>query len=100
MLGLALNSASVFLFKSPSVNYVYHKMLLNENECYLVIVAKQILLVTINSVYGYKTRNNISGGGGGGGGGWSGGAMVMGELPVPGRPTIWNIVGQGSIALA
>ena len=69
MLGLALNSASVFLFKSPSVNYVYHKMLLNENECYLVIVAKQILLVTINSVYGYKTRNNISGGGGGGGGG-------------------------------
>ena len=21
--------------------------------------------------------------------GWSGGAMVLGELPVPGRPTIW-----------
>ena len=22
-------------------------------------------------------------------GGWSGGAMVLGKLPVPGRPTIW-----------
>ena len=36
----------------------------------------------------------------GGGGGWSGGAMVLGKLPVPGRPTIWMIVGQGPIALA
>ena len=26
--------------------------------------------------------------------GWSGGAMVLGKLPVPGRPTIWIIVGQ------
>ena len=26
--------------------------------------------------------------------------MVLGELPVPGRPTVWMIVGQGSIALA
>ena len=33
-------------------------------------------------------------------GGWSGGAMVLGKLPVPGRPTIWVIVGQGPIALA
>ena len=32
--------------------------------------------------------------------GWSGGAMVLGELPVPRRPTIWRIVGQGPIALA
>ena len=31
---------------------------------------------------------------------WSGGAMALGELPVPGRPTIWMIVGQGAIALA
>ena len=38
--------------------------------------------------------------GGGGGGGWSGGAMVLGKLPVPGRPTIWMIVGQEPIALA
>ena len=33
-------------------------------------------------------------------GGWSGGAMVLGELPVPGRPTIWITVGQGPTALA
>ena len=31
---------------------------------------------------------------------WSGGAMVLGKLPVPGRPTIWIIVGQGPTALA
>ena len=30
----------------------------------------------------------------------SGGAMVLGKLPVPGRPTIWMIVGQEPIALA
>ena len=30
----------------------------------------------------------------------SGAAMVLGKLPVPGRPTIWMIVGQGPIALA
>ena len=29
-----------------------------------------------------------------------GGAMVLGELPVPGRPTIWMTVGQGPIVLA
>ena len=32
--------------------------------------------------------------------GWSGGAMVQGKLPVPGRPTIWITVGQGPTALA
>ena len=26
--------------------------------------------------------------------------MVLGQLPVPGRPTIWRIVGQGPVALA
>ena len=31
--------------------------------------------------------------------GRSGGAMVLGKLPVPGRPTILNTVGQGPIAL-
>ena len=29
-----------------------------------------------------------------------GGAMVLGKLPVPGRPTIWMTVGQGPIVLA
>ena len=33
-------------------------------------------------------------------GGWSRGAMVLGKLPVPGRPTIWITVGQGPTALA
>ena len=32
--------------------------------------------------------------------GWSDSAMVLGKLPVPGRPTIWIIVGQGPTALA
>ena len=31
--------------------------------------------------------------------GWSAGAMVLGKLPVPGRPTILIRVGQGPIAL-
>ena len=33
-------------------------------------------------------------------GGLSGGAMVLGKLPMPGRPTILITVGQGPIALA
>ena len=33
-------------------------------------------------------------------GGGSGGAMVLGKLPGPGRPAIWISVGQGPIALA
>ena len=32
--------------------------------------------------------------------GWSGGAMVLGNLPVPGCPTNLITVGQGPIALA
>ena len=32
--------------------------------------------------------------------GWSGGAMVLGKLPVPGRPTMRISVGQGPTALA
>ena len=32
--------------------------------------------------------------------GWSGGAMVLGKLPVLGRPIIWITVGQGPTALA
>ena len=33
-------------------------------------------------------------------GGWSGVAMVLGKLPVPGRPTIWINVGQVPSTLA
>ena len=32
--------------------------------------------------------------------GWSGCAMVLVKLPVPGRPTIWITVGQGPTELA
>ena len=32
--------------------------------------------------------------------GWWGGAMVLGKLPVPGRPTILIRVGQGPTSLA
>ena len=32
--------------------------------------------------------------------GWSGGVMVLGKLPVPGRPTVLITVGQGPTALA
>ena len=32
--------------------------------------------------------------------GLSDGAMVLGKLPVPGRPTIWMSVGQGPIVIA
>ena len=32
--------------------------------------------------------------------GWSGGAMVLGKLPVPGRPTVLITVGQEPTALA
>ena len=31
--------------------------------------------------------------------GWSGGAMVLGKLPVPGRSTMWITVGQGLLHL-
>ena len=43
----------IFIFRQFStsvahpVNYVYHKMLLNENESYLVLVGRQILLATM-----------------------------------------------------
>ena len=32
--------------------------------------------------------------------GWLGGAMALSKLPVPRRPTIWMIVGQGPTAFA
>ena len=32
--------------------------------------------------------------------GWSGSAMVLGKLPVPGRPAVRMVVGQGPFGLA
>ena len=63
-----------------------HSYLLNREEqpfcivCYQYITVKHILTDCIR--------------------GWSGGAMALGKLPVPGRPTILITVGQGPIALA
>ena len=48
----ALKYSKIFqMIYVHAVNYVYHKMLLNENESYLVLVARQSLLVTINNLY-------------------------------------------------
>ena len=57
--------------------------------CYTLLSQAQRLLVHLY-VFPHFTK----------GGGWSGGAMVLGKLPVPGRPTILITVGQGPIALA
>ena len=48
------------------------------------------MMISLGDCYNFHLSN----------GGWSGGAMVLGTLPVPGRPTILITVGQGPIALA
>ena len=53
---------------------------------------KQLL---INIKYEHLERRTLMNGWG-----WSGGAMALGKLPVPGRPTIWMVIGQGPSALA
>ena len=52
------------------------------------LARQQALYLTYQAMHSDKRR------------GWSGGAMVLGKLPVPGRPTILITVGQGPIALA
>ena len=54
-------------------------------------------MLQIGDYHQLKPPSNFRGGGGGG---WSCDAMVLGKLPVPGRPTILITVGQGPIALA
>ena len=44
-----------------------------------------------SGIYGKRVRSPTPG---------SGGAMVLGKLPVPGRPTIWMTAGQGPTAFA
>ena len=66
-------------------------------------------VVAVGIVAGGRGLARNRGGGGGGGNSyhvthdmnfwWSGGAMVLGKLPVPGRPTIWITVGQGLLRL-
>ena len=52
----------------------------------------KLLLITLVLAYVFSTFLPTRG--------WSGGAIVLGKLPVPGRPTILITVGQGPIALA
>ena len=60
----------------------------------------KLLCICTNAHKTCLAKVHTLGKGGGGGGGWSGGAMVLGKLPVPGRPTILITVGQGPTALA
>ena len=64
----------------------------NCNKPQIVIVVA-VVAVLLFYVHGKHLRSCRSGG-------WSGGAMVLGKLPVQGRPTILITVGQGPIALA
>ena len=62
---------------------LYNKNVNSKDEC----LEDPELLICVTGVVGWC-------------GGWSGGAMVLGKLPGPGRPTILITVGQGPIALA
>ena len=68
----------MFSFESP------HQGVSKENTQHTIINRKQ------NIILNYPKYNR----------GWSGGAMVLGKLPVPGRPTIFITVEQGPTALA
>ena len=52
------------------------------------------------STFNMRTNKSLLAEESSGFGGWSGGAKVLGKLPVPGRPTILITVGQGPTALA
>ena len=81
-----------------TVHYQYAKVKNQMLQCYSVTAhprakSQRNMLIIISNFVGLKkciTRYT---------GGWSGGAMVLGKLPVPGRPTFWITVGQGPTAL-
>ena len=58
---------------------------------YLLMSVEKIMVSTTDRDLNHLLNNRW---------GWMGGAMVLGKPSVPGRPTIWIIVGQGPIALA
>ena len=41
-----------------------------------------LLITDVTEINQFQSQDNMSLG-------WSGGAMVLGKLPVPGRPTLW-----------
>ena len=77
-----------------SLNYSQYPVLSGALLCRLKLCSPRVNLFfsdfTASGIYVYIMLNK----------GWSGGAMVLGKLPVPGRPTIWITVGQGPTALA
>ena len=66
-----------------------------DNSTFIVIKLKKYLEVCLAAMQGYCSSDDLLSERG-----WLGGAMVLGKLPVPGRPTFWITVGQGPIALA
>ena len=76
---------------SRSVSVVTHK-LIELNKTFMAAILEALSTIMIenrrNKVFTVIKR------------GWSGGAMVLGKLPVHGRPSIWISVGQGPTALA
>ena len=94
---LSFLSLSLFtLFTSKSWNYVYLICVLSDFiSCLLGKVKYCSLFLSLwggGRVVRWSWVNFLWG--------WSGGALVLGKLPVPGRPTILITVGQGPIALA
>ena len=73
---------------------VYLNLYLFLVNCYMFFAISPVngFTCSINRYYSINFSLGYSG--------WSGGAMALGKLPVPGRPTIWTIVGQGLVALA
>ena len=65
-----------FIIKGIIINLMYHQIVTDTTE-----KLKKIYFITLIR-------------------GWSGVAMVLNKVPVPGRPTIWMTVGQGPIVLA
>ena len=84
---------SLFTFKCPSeLDFSFPRILRTMSHTFLTEVREfnlEIYCFQDFSLESFIVRQ-----------GWSGGAMVLGKLPVPGRPTIWITVGQGPTALA
>ena len=69
--------------------YILEKLFSREPSGNIVLGQKfRFQMKWLEVIRSYRTR------------GWSGGAMVLGKLPVLGRPTIWIRVGQGPTALS
>ena len=66
---------------------MYNRLIIKNYDIFIAIRAH--LNLKVNFFYHLLVRVSA----------WSDGAMVLGKLPIPGRPTIRMIVGQGPIAV-